>query len=109
MGQRFSYAQINCRLAVDHMAASPKTLRQRIGAAYLGHLSKLQPNQVPEEAKADLVTLRSKLTRVPSRFPAEGSVEATLSNMHWKELQACAQIIVELSHKLDRAYNGEVL
>lgn len=109
MNRHYSYAQINCRLAVDHMAASPQPLRKRIAAAYLGYIYKLRSEQVPEKAREDLHILRTKFTKIPARFPAEGSVEASLTEMNWRELHVCARIIVELSHKLDNVYFEEVL
>jgi hypothetical protein len=90
----------NFSTAVRHMAASPKTIQERVGDAYLYHLCHVKTEELPEEIQTDFEDLKTRLT---SEQPIgdEGSVNATIRNMTEFEALEIAQKIVYMTEIIE--------
>ena len=87
--------------AVDSMAVSPLSLRDRVFSAFLSFHS-VQTQDLPDARAADLY---EKLLADLNRFPAvgdEGNVQATLTRLSEEELGEVAQQIVDLRTYLEQ-------
>lgn len=77
-------------------------IKVRLAEAYLKHLDKLDPSQVPRELREDYVALVDALTHVaPQR--GETAVAATVRKMSLDEADRCAAVIVGMLASLYRA------
>jgi hypothetical protein len=89
--------------AVDYMATSDKSLRERIFGACMT-FRHLQPTQMPDRKSAQMYKkLRTDITRFPA-VGSEGTIQATIGRLTEDELRDVSQQIVDL-----RAYLEDVL
>jgi hypothetical protein len=90
----------NFSTAVSLMAASPKTIQERVGDVYLYHLCHVKTEELPEKIKTDFEDLKTWLTsEQPIRD--EGSVNATIRNRTKFEAIKIAQKIVNMTEIIE--------
>ena len=88
--------------ARNYLALGRGTLRNRICKTFLADLLMVREEDLPDGMQKDFAQLRAMVTeRPPDSW--RGSVEATLSDMHWKRVHKCAEMIVDLATKADQA------
>ena len=80
--------------AVHGMAASPKSVQQRIADAYLSSIMHAKSNEVPEEMRGIFEQLHRRLTSVEPQGD-EGRVQATVRKMSPED---AISIINDITH-----------
>ena len=89
------------------MAASRKSLRERIEDAYVYEIIHVRDEHVPANCLSDLRALGEMLTSRPVRHPDEGTVRATTQQMSWQRLDQAAQLIIRLFDSICAAQHAE--
>ena len=90
-------------LAVRGMAASPRSIQERIADAYLFNLIHVRTEDLPETIRWRFNTLRDRLTSVePERD--EGTVMATVNKMSTSEAVEIADEILSLADEVNADY-----
>jgi hypothetical protein len=94
--------------ARDSMASSPKSLRERLSDAFLSGLLQVRSDDLPDDIAADFETLTKMVsTEPPNSY--RGSIEVTLTSMHWTKVHKCAQLLINIvnkaEHRLDPKFD----
>jgi len=80
-------------------------IKQRLIAAYRRHLSLIDQEQLPAEARGSFAQVMRSLAGVPP-LRGEDAVTASVRKMSSQEADDCAALVVELLGLLSRAADG---
>jgi hypothetical protein len=98
-----AYARFS--VAVDNLATSPKSLKDRLFSAAMVILNDMSAEDLPiGDLRSEYKELDVVLTRLPHELPTEGSLAATVRAMTDVEAQEIARRIVTLEREISEEH-----
>lgn len=94
-------ADAKLSVAADMLASAHTPLRDCLFSAWTQGLSRVDPNDLPSEIRAEFEQLVAAMTSKPPALPGEGSVQATLRDMDDAKLDNTARRIRGLAHAVE--------
>lgn len=112
------FVQTRLKEAVEHLAASPASLQERVAYAYRGIMIRVVPSDLPDAMRSIFEQIEEQLNEVEPESADQTAAEASAAEMSNKEARAIAKAIVDLYERsrdltdddldTDPGDNGEV-
>lgn len=103
---RLDYAWEKFHAAVLTLAEGSGCVQERLADAYIRHLIRLEPEDLPGNMQADFAVLKERITRIGAAGD-EGRVATTTAAMSDFEAKQIAAKIVSLYDQIARRYGWE--